>query len=44
VTDYASREEPTALCPYCYTDSVLGDASGYPITEEFLKEMNKRWF
>lgn len=44
VTDYVSREEPTALCPYCYTDSVLGDASGYPITEEFLKEMNKRWF
>ena len=44
VTDYVSREEPTALCPYCYTDSVLGDASGYPITEGFLKEMNKRWF
>lgn len=44
VTDYVSREEPTALCPYCYTDSVLGDASGYPITVEFLKEMNKRWF
>lgn len=44
VTDYVSREEPTALCPYCYTDSVLGDASGYPITEEFLKEMNKQWF
>lgn len=44
VTDYVSREEPTALCPYCYTDSVLGDASGYPITKEFLKEMNKRWF
>ena len=44
VTDYVSREEPTALCPYCYTDSVLGDASGYPLTKEFLKEMNKRWF
>ena len=44
VTDYVSREESTALCPYCYTVSVLGDASGYPITEEFLKEMNKRWF
>ena len=39
VTYYVSREEPTALCPYCYTD-----ASGYPIIEEILKEMNKRWF
>ena len=39
VTNYVSREEPTALCPYCYTD-----ASGYPITEEILKEMNKWWF
>lgn len=44
VTDYVSREEPTALCPYCFTDSVFGDASGYPITEDFLKEMNKRWY
>lgn len=44
VTDYASREESTALCPYCYTDSILGDTSGFPITEEFMKEMNKRWF
>ena len=44
VTDYVSKEKPTALCPYCYTDSVLGDASGYPITKEFMKEMNKRWF
>ena len=43
-TNYASHEKPTALCPYCYTDSVLGDASGYPITEEFMKEMNKRRF
>lgn len=44
VINYVSREEPTALCPYCYVDSVIGDASGFPITEEFLKEMNKRWF
>ncbi len=43
-TNYASCEESTALCPYCYTDSVLGDASGYLIIEEFMKEMNKQWF
>lgn len=44
VTDYVSVDEPTALCPYCSTDSVIGDASGFPITKEFLREMRKRWF
>lgn len=44
VTDYVSDEEPTALCPYCHIDSVIGDASGFPITGKFLKEMEKRWF
>lgn len=34
----------TALCPYCCIDSVIGESSGYPITEEFLKKMNKYWF
>lgn len=44
VTDYVSPEEPTAICPYCHIDSVIGDASGYSVTEEFMKKMNKRWF
>lgn len=30
--------------PYCHIDSVIGDTSGFPITPEFLREMNKRWF
>jgi hypothetical protein len=34
----------TALCPFCGIDSVIGDASGYPITEEFLTAMEARWF
>lgn len=34
----------TAWCPYCNIDAVLGDASGYPITHEFLKEMKDEWF
>src|SRR5581483_9226086 len=34
----------TALCPYCPVDSVIGSASGYPITKEFLEEMHKYWF
>jgi len=34
----------TVLCPYCDIDSVLGSLSGYPLTKDFLVEMNKRWF
>ncbi len=44
ITSCVSPEEPTAECPYCYTDSVIGDASGFPITEGFLKKMKRRWF
>ncbi|MDL2289517.1 cytoplasmic protein [Clostridia bacterium OttesenSCG-928-F22] len=34
----------TAICPYCGIDSVIGESSGYPITEEFLRKMMKHWF
>ena len=34
----------TALCPACGIDSVLGAASGYPITEAFLRRMQRHWF
>ena len=34
----------TALCPCCNIDSVIGSKSNYPITKEFLREMNKKWF
>ena len=44
ITDYISDEEPTAECPYCHIDAVVGDASGFPITKEFLSRMMKRWF
>jgi hypothetical protein len=36
--------DDTALCPKCGIDSVLGSASGCPITQEFLKEMQAVWF
>lgn len=36
--------EQTALCPYCGIDSVIGESSGYPITEEFLAKMKAYWF
>ena len=44
ITAYIPDEPPTAECPYCHIDSVIGDASGFPITKEFLKKMKKRWF
>jgi hypothetical protein len=34
----------TAQCPKCPVDSVIGSASGYPITSEFLREMHEFWF
>lgn len=32
------------MCPYCGIDSIFGDASGCPVTKDFLQEMNKYWF
>ena len=38
-------EGDTALCPRCGIDSVIGEASGFPVTDTtFLKAMNKAWF
>jgi hypothetical protein len=37
-------KDGTALCPYCSIDSVIGESSGYPITEEFLTKMKEHWF
>lgn len=34
----------TALCPKCRIDSVIGSASGFPITSDFLRAMRERWF
>lgn len=34
----------TALCPTCGIDSVIGSASGLPITPEFLSKMHAHWF
>jgi hypothetical protein len=43
--DEGEGKKQTPLCPYCSIDSVLGDASPFPITDiEFLKAMQKRWF
>lgn len=34
----------TAICPECSVDSVIGSASGFPITAEFLRRMHDHWF
>lgn len=44
ITEWIKDKKGTALCPYCGIDSVIGESSGYPITKEFLKEMQKHWF
>ncbi len=41
--DYAG--EDTAICPYCWTDSVIPEASGVDIFDrDFLIMMNNYWF
>ena len=49
ITEWLEDDNPcdkdgTAKCPYCGIDSVIGESSGYPITYDFLEEMNKYWF
>ena len=34
----------TAVCPFCDIDSVQGESAGFPITEEFLKKMQRYYF
>ena len=38
------KKGKTAQCPYCMIDSVIGNASGYPINTKFLDAMYKKWF
>ena len=38
------KGDSSAICPYCSIDSILPEISGYPLTKEFLIEMNKYWF
>lgn len=44
IEDWIDDNDGCALCPKCGIDSVIGSASGYPITTDFLKQMKKRWF
>jgi hypothetical protein len=33
----------TAICPTCESDSVIGSASGYPISEASLRKLRPCW-
>ena len=44
IEEWVDEGEGTALCPECGIDSVIGSASGFPITGEFLKKMYQYWF
>lgn len=39
-----NEDGDAALCPYCEDDSVLSENAGFPMTKEFLMEMNEFWF
>jgi len=39
------QERLTAMCPKCGIDAVIGDASGYLVTDRnFLERMRRHWF
>ena len=45
ICDTNSPNGPTAICPECGIDSVIGSKSGYPVNDlEFLEEMRLYWF
>lgn len=43
ITEWVDSNDQTALCARCDIDTVIGDASGYPVTADFLEAMNIRW-
>lgn len=45
VDRYLNEGDGTACCPNCSIDSVIGDASGLPVSDSaFLKAMHQAWF
>ena len=45
IEEWIDEDDGTALCPKCGIDSVIGDASGEPVTDKaFLAEMRAYWF
>lgn len=44
IVDWIEDSPDTAECPFCHIDAVIGEGSGFPITKEFLEQMNRKWF
>ena len=44
IVSFIEDKSSTAICPYCGIDSVIGESSGYPITNGFLQQMKEYWF
>ncbi len=38
------EDEGTALCPHCSIDSVIGDSSGFEVSQDLLSRMKAHWF
>ncbi len=36
--------DTTAMCPRCGIDSVIGSASGFSLSQQFLQRMHHYWF
>ena len=43
-TIYTYAEGDTAICPNCGIDAVIGDASGFELSDDFLVAMFRRFF
>ena len=41
--DFVRYPGQTATCPSCKVDSVIGSASGYALTDEFLRSLHEHW-
>lgn len=45
VDEFVDSDDETGLCPECGIDAVVGDATGYPVTDaEFLQSMHNHGF
>lgn len=44
MVEEAGRPGQTARCPWCGIDAVIGDRSGFAITQMFLEAMRTYWF
>ena len=43
VTDYIDGG-PTALCPACGTDTLIGDAAPFPLDDKLFRQLHRHYF